>query len=95
MGYAVDLGELDFLVGQLGAVAERLQERVTAVDERVIDLHVSWSGGAAEAHLAAHERWLDSQRRMHAAVTTLHGIALDAHHNYSGAVTANSAMWRL
>lgn len=63
------------------------------VDATVTELHVSWSGEAAAAQRAAHDRWSAGAAEMRAALADLHRTGDTAHANYTAAITANQSMW--
>ena len=93
MNYAVDLDELDQLIAEITAFAERLDARLNEADQKVQTMHRFWSGAAAQDHAAAHQRWLAGMRQMHEALTKMRADAQIAHLNYSSAVAANTTMW--
>lgn len=60
------------------------------IDRTVKDLHISWQGEAAAAHVQAHEKWTHGAEQMD-AVNALHRAR--AHTNYTQAAAANRTMW--
>lgn len=93
--YRVDLAELSDVVDQLQRFDQRVQNALEAAGRQVDQLHAQWSGAAADEHRAAHQRWQHGCEEMRAALTVLRGVAAGAHQNYSAAVSANLAMWRV
>jgi WXG100 family type VII secretion target len=63
------------------------------VDNQVADLHDSWSGDAASAHLALHDEWKTAATQMREALAELREAARVAHRNCSGVIEVNMAMW--
>ena len=62
--------------------------------EQTVDrLHGSWTGEAANAQRAAHERWTRGADEMRSAVADLRKAGDTAHANYTAAVQANQEMW--
>lgn len=57
MRYRVELEELLAFVETLQAFEQRAETIAARVDNQVADLHDSWSGEAASAHLALHGEW--------------------------------------
>jgi WXG100 family type VII secretion target len=93
MKYAVDLDELDRVIGDIAAFTQRLEARLEEANARVRTLHTTWSGAAADEHNLAHQRWAASEQQMREGLAVMRGIAATAHSNYTRAVTANSTMW--
>ncbi|MGZ8178909.1 WXG100 family type VII secretion target [Williamsia sp. SKLECPSW1] len=69
-------------------------ESVCRDAEQTVDrLHGTWTGEAADAQRAAHERWAHGAAEMRTAVTDLRKAGDTAHANYTAAVKANQDMW--
>ena len=66
---------------------------VGEIDTLVTHLHGSWSGQAAAAHAEAHRHWSRGEAMMREALAQLKSAGAAAHHNYTGAVATNTAMW--
>lgn len=93
MRYTVQTEELDSVIARMARFEEDLAQAIDNADARVQQMHVNWSGEAAEQQRAAHERWQADAVRMHAALRRLRAIAQSAHANYTATVATNSAMW--
>lgn len=91
--YMVQTEELDSVIARMAAFEQHLQQAVENADTRVKQMHGSWSGQAAQEHLAAHARWKADAESMHMALTRMRSIALVAHGNYTATVATNTAMW--
>ncbi|MGC5258227.1 WXG100 family type VII secretion target [Gordonia sp. DT218] len=89
----VDLAELDRIVTLMRDFGKDAESLCRNVEKSVANLHVSWTGKAADAHKQAHDRWVEGTREMRSALTDLDGTGRTAHANYSAAVAANKGMW--
>ncbi|MGH3624214.1 MAG: WXG100 family type VII secretion target [Sciscionella sp.] len=81
------------VVEQMSRFETYLDTALEDVDARVDQLHATWTGAAADAQRAAHDRWKRGAQEMRAALTVMRQIASTAHANYSGAAEANVSMW--
>jgi WXG100 family type VII secretion target len=93
MRYRVELEELLAFVEAIQAFEQRAETIASRVDNQVADLHDSWSGEAASAHLAVHREWTTAATQMREALAELREAARVAHRNYSGVIEVNMAMW--
>jgi WXG100 family type VII secretion target len=93
MRYRVELEELLAFVETLQTFEHRAEGMATRLDNQVADLHDTWSGDAASAHLALHSEWTAAADQMREALGELREAARIAHQNYSNAVEVNMAMW--
>ena len=66
---------------------------VSEIDSLVTHLHQTWSGEAAAAHAEAHRHWAHGEATMREALKQLKTAGSTAHHNYTGVMAANTAMW--
>jgi WXG100 family type VII secretion target len=89
----VQTEELNSVITRMAAFEQQLQQAVDNADARVKRMHATWSGQAAQEHLAAHARWKADAARMHEALTRMRAIAIAAHTNYTETITTNTAMW--
>lgn len=91
--FRADLDALDELVTRLRAFDAHAGRLGDDLDSDARRLAGCWTGPAAGAHTAAHERWLAAHRRIRAAADELARLVRAAHENYSAATTSNSRMW--
>ena len=91
--FAVDLDEVESVVGDMARFESRFQAGLADLDEIVARLHGSWSGAAAAAQDQAHARWKQGAGEMHRALVEMREAAQRAHANYSGAADTNARMW--
>jgi WXG100 family type VII secretion target len=75
MRYRVELEELSAFVETLEAFEQRDETIATRVDNQVADLHDSWFGDAASAHLALHDEWKTAATQMREALAELREAA--------------------
>jgi uncharacterized protein YukE len=77
-------------MAEFGRHTERM---LGEIDALVRDLHMTWTGQAAAAHAEAHDQWARGEATMREALTRLRAAGATAHRNYTGAMSANAAMW--
>ena len=92
-GFRVSTEELAEVVAAMAQLDRDAESLCTDVDAVVTELHGSWSGEAATAQRAAHDRWSAGAAEMRSALADLHRVGDTAHRNYTAAVSANQAMW--
>ncbi len=63
------------------------------IDSVVKNLHMSWDGAGASAHVQAHRKWSYGAAQMDQALQTLHQSGKSAHQNYTRAAATNRGMW--
>jgi WXG100 family type VII secretion target len=91
--YTADLEAIDAHVQRAQTFVDHLEQTLTHLDQVVGDLHLSWTGQAADAHRLAHREWVDGARELKEGLAGMVAAARLAHENYSGAATANVEMW--
>lgn len=91
--FAVDLDQLLDVVERLAAFEQALLAKLGELDAAVDDLHLGWTGDAADGHRAAHDLWRTGADEMHQAGVRMREAAERAHANYTRAVAANQQMW--
>ena len=89
----VDIDELARSVERMRLFQQHLINAHDAVDGRMRELHVVWTGEAASAQASAQQHWTAAARDVQEALAALSAIAHTAHLNYTVAVTANRRMW--
>jgi WXG100 family type VII secretion target len=89
----VQTEELDSVIARMAAFEQHLQQAVANADAQVKRMHATWSGQAAQEHLAAHARWKTDAARMQEELVRMRAIATAAHTNYTATVATNTAMW--
>lgn len=60
----VDLSALDSLSDQLRQFSQDVMAIVASVEAEVSQLHVVWTGAAAEEHNRAHREWAQGAQQM-------------------------------
>jgi WXG100 family type VII secretion target len=91
--YSVDLDQLDHVIEGMGTFDTALDEHMKKLDARINRLHTTWSGDAARAQKAEHDKWMQAAREMRHAMATMRSAARTAHGNYTRAIAANVSMW--
>lgn len=91
--YRVALEELLGFAERLEAFGKHAEQIAESADNLAGHLNGNWSGGAAEAHQAEHEKWVAAAAEMRQAVAQLRTAARTAHSNYTEVVDINTAMW--
>lgn len=92
MRYRVELGELVSFIDRLQSFELRAEALAARIDGQVASLHTAWSGDAAEAHRAQHDRWMAGAVEMRDALAELRETADNAHRNYTEAAQLNVDM---
>jgi WXG100 family type VII secretion target len=91
--FSVDPQALADAVQLMGEFMRHTESVVAEIDSLVTHLHENWSGEAAAAHAEAHRHWSNGEATMRQALEQLKTAGSTAHHNYTGATAANTAMW--
>ncbi|WP_327118880.1 WXG100 family type VII secretion target [Nocardia sp. NBC_01730] len=91
--YRVDLQQLDDAIATMATFGSEVEGWLREVDQKVAELHLSWSSQAAEAQRAAHNRWMAGAGEMRENLDELREVARRAHTNYTGAIQTNQGMW--
>lgn len=92
-GFRADLPALARLVDDLARFGARAEQGAADLDDDVGRLSAHWSGAAAAAHGAAHERWSRACGELREALDELEHMVATAHRNYTAAAGANARMW--
>ena len=92
-GFSVEVDELLAVVGELARCGEALDQLLDDVADRVAGLHLTWTGEAAAAQVAAQSAWEADFREMRGALALMRRAAEVAHDNYTSAAAANLRMW--
>ncbi|GAB2558137.1 WXG100 family type VII secretion target [Nocardia heshunensis] len=91
--YRVDLTGLQQLIDGAAALETVIEDRITAIEKRVDELHVNWAGEAAVAHRQAHEERVAAVTEMREALGELRKRLRAAHGAYSVVGPTNKGMW--
>jgi WXG100 family type VII secretion target len=91
--FTVDPEAVADAMQRMGEFIRHTESVVAEIDSLVTHLHQTWSGEAAAAHAEAHRHWLQGEATMREALKQLTSAGSTAHHNYTHAMAANSAMW--
>ncbi len=91
--FSVDPEALADALQLMGEFVQHTESLVAEIDSLMTNLHETWSGEAATAHAEAHRHWAHGEATMREALEQLKTVGATAHHNYTGAMAANKAMW--
>lgn len=91
--FRVDLVGMQSLVDHAAGLEKRIEDRLREIQDRLADLHVDWSGTAAEAHRIASGEWAAGAAEMNTALAELRAALDHARSVYQQAGVANVAMW--
>lgn len=91
--FVVDLDELLATVDELDRCGEELDALLADVAARVVALHGTWSGLAADAQAAAQAEWEAGFREMREGLAAMRAAGATAHDNYRCAADTNVRMW--
>ena len=88
-GYRVDLEHLDAVTSSIAGLRGFVDDSLVGLDTRIAAVHQSWTGEAAERHVAAHQEWRVGADEVREGIDTMRAAAAAAHGHYSDAVAAN------
>ncbi|MFJ1459321.1 WXG100 family type VII secretion target [Nocardia sp. N2S4-5] len=91
--FRVDLAGMQLLVDQAGGLEKRIEDRLRDIQARVAELHIGWSGQAAEAHRTASAEWATGAAEMNTALAELRAALEHARTVYTQAGHTNVGMW--
>jgi WXG100 family type VII secretion target len=91
--FSVDPDALSHAIQLMDEFVRHTESVVSEIDSLITHLHGTWSGEAATAHAAAHRHWAHGEATMREALKALKTAGNTAHHNYTGVMAANAAMW--
>jgi ESAT-6 family protein len=91
--FRVDPDALADAVERMDEYLRYAESILAEIDSLVSGLHLTWSGEAAAAHAEAHRHWGSGEAMMREALAGLKAAGTTAHHNYTGVMAANMAMW--
>lgn len=91
--FTVNTEQLADIVADMAKFDTDAESVCREADQTVARLHGAWTGEAADAQRAAHERWTHGAAEMRSAVADLRKAGDTAHANYTAAVEANQEMW--
>lgn len=89
----VDVALLDELVAEMAAYDDRLDNRCTALADRLRRVHADWRGAAAADQAAAQHQLASAVEQMRSALLRLRAAADTAAANYRAAADANEKIW--
>ena len=91
--FSIDPEALADAVQHMSEFMRHTESVIAEIDSLITHLHHTWSGEAAAAHAEAHRHWSNGEATMREALKTLKTVGSTAHHNYTHAMAANTAMW--
>jgi WXG100 family type VII secretion target len=91
--FSVDPEALAHAIQLMDEFVRHTESIVSEIDSLVTHLHGTWSGEAAAAHAEAHRHWAHGEATMREVLNALKAAGNTAHHNYTGVMAANTAMW--
>lgn len=91
--FRVDPEALADAVQRMADYLRRAEDMLAEIDSRVTHLHAAWTGEGAAAHAEAHRHLARGEAMMREALAQLRTAGATAHHNYTGVMSTNLAMW--
>ncbi|WP_158607959.1 WXG100 family type VII secretion target [Nocardia panacis] len=91
--YRVDLPGLQQLIDDAARLETTIEDLVTEIDKGIDQLHISWAGGAADAHRVAHDNRVAAIAEMRAALREMRAKLSAAHTAYTRVGSVNHGMW--
>jgi len=91
--YSVDLVGLQRLIDDTAKLETTIEDLAAEIDKGIDQLHVSWSGAAADTHQTAHNDRMAAVTEMREALQALRARLSTAHHAYQSVGPTNHGMW--
>jgi WXG100 family type VII secretion target len=91
--FQIDPQALADAVRRMAEFQRYAESMLAEIDSLVTNLHATWAGEGAAAHAEAHRHWARGEAMMREAMAQLRTAGATAHHNYTGAMSTNLAMW--
>ncbi|MGC4960957.1 WXG100 family type VII secretion target [Gordonia sp. DT101] len=91
--YRIDLNEVEKFTEDLSKFVKNVEDRVRALDKRIDDLHVSWTGKGAKAHREAHEQWREGASEIREAIADIRTATAHSHAAFHGVQDLHRRMW--
>lgn len=91
--FHVDPETLVDAVDRMAEFQRYVEGMLTEIDSLVTNLHATWSGEAAAAHIEAHRRWACGEAMMREALGQLRAAGSTAHANFGDTMAKNLGMW--
>jgi WXG100 family type VII secretion target len=91
--FRVDPEALADAVEQMAEFQRYAENMLTEIDSLVANVHATWSGEAAAAHIEAHRHWACGEAMMREALEQLRAAGDTAQANFAGVMAKNLGMW--
>ncbi|MDV7175925.1 MULTISPECIES: WXG100 family type VII secretion target [Gordonia] len=91
--YRIELAAVERFVNDLVRFATTVDERIRALDRRIDDLHLDWSGEGVIAHRDAHHRWKEGVADIREAIVEVRKAANRSHSAFGGLQEHQRKMW--
>ncbi len=91
--YRVDLDGMQSLIDKAAGLEKRIEDRLTEIQKRIAELHITWAGDAAQAHTTAAAEWAAGAAEMNAALGDLRKALAHARSAYHAVGPTNYDMW--
>jgi len=91
--FSVDTDALADTVERMAQFQRSAEALLAEIDATVRNLHISWTGEAAEAHQYAHAQWTGGAALMRDALNRLGRAGAAAGHNYQQVAARNTSNW--
>jgi hypothetical protein len=89
----VDPQALADAVQRMAEFQRYTESMLTDIDSLVSRCALDMDGPGAAAHAEAHRHWARGEAMIREALDRLRTAGATAHHNYTGAMATNLAMW--
>jgi len=86
-------GQLEQSQADFASIFNQLSETVNTLDSHLRGSLAEWNGSAQQAYYAAKATWDAAMADMASVVNQLSAVIGVAHHNYTNAESANTALW--
>lgn len=92
--YAIDLDELEGVIGDLEKCERALEVLTNDIERHMKALQATWEGLSAEAQAEAQAEWEEGLAQMRASLADMRQAARVASDNYRLMITTNTGLWR-
>ena len=91
--FKIDRDHLVDAIDQMKQFDTELEAKLGELDRQIDGLHTTWTGQAADAQRADHDRWTRGATELRDGLNKLRDAAAKAHGHYDEAVETNTRMW--
>ncbi|MBD0862470.1 WXG100 family type VII secretion target [Gordonia sp. zg691] len=91
--YRIEFPEVAGFVDDLTRFARNVDDRMRALELRITDLHLAWTGEGANAHRSAHGQWREGATEIRDAIIDIRRAADHSHNAFRDLQDHQRTMW--